>query len=82
MKPEVEKLVFTELEEEEGSRLITFVAESPVATYYIDYSKDDKTYKSYCVSAVIGEDVSLIKAIQRVNAFHGKRVLDCLVWQE
>lgn len=81
MKPEVEKLVFTELEEEENSNLITFVAESPVATYYIDYNKSDKTYRSWCMGSEIGTEKSLIKAIQAVNTYHRANILDCLVWE-
>ena len=82
MKPEVEKLVFTELESESDSMSIAFVAESPIATYYIDFNKDEKIYVSYSSNAVIGEDKTLIKAINRVNDFHRANVLSCLSWQE
>ena len=52
MKPEVEKLVFTELESESDSTSIAFVAESPIAAYYIDFNKDEKMYRSYSSNAV------------------------------
>lgn len=81
MKPEVEKLVFTELESESDSMSIAFVAESPIATYYIDFYKEEKTCRSYSSNAVIGEDKTLIKAIQRSNEFHKSNVLNCLTWE-
>ena len=81
MKPEVEKLVFTELESESDSKSIAFVAESPIAAYYIDFNKDEKMYRSYSSNAVIGEDKTLIKAIQRSNEFHKSNVLNCLTWE-
>lgn len=80
MKPEVEKLVFTELESESDSTSIAFVAESPIATYYIDFDKSERTYTSYCTYAEIGQDPTLIGAIQRVNKFHRDNVLNCLLW--
>ena len=81
MKPEVEKLVFTEFETEEDSPLTSFIAESPMMTYYIDFDKSEGAYRSYCTTSEIGEDRTLIKAIQRVNAFHSDNVLKCLVCQ-
>lgn len=80
MKPEVEKLVFTEYESD--GNFISFMAESPFGTYYIDYDKTEKTYSSYCQYAEIGLDKTLIKAINRVNDFHRANVLNCLSWEE
>lgn len=80
MKPEVEKLVFTEYESD--NNFIPFMAESPFGTYYIDYDKSEKTYSSYCQYAEIGEDNTLIKAIQRVNAFHADNIIKCLAWEQ
>lgn len=81
MKPDVEKLVFTELEEDVDGEYISFIAESPIGTYYIDCRKGEKEYSSYTTNAEIGSDVSLIKAIQRVNDYHRAIVLNCLSWE-
>jgi len=79
MKPEVKKLVFTELEMEDDNYVLSFIADSPIGAYYIDFYENDHTYSSYCASDEIGEDKTLIKAIQRVNDFHRNNVLECLI---
>ena len=61
--------------------LVSFIAESPIGTYYIDMNKEEKTYNSYTSNAEIGEDSTLIKAIQRSNEFHKANVLNCLIWE-
>lgn len=82
MNPIVEKLVFTELDMDDGSKLISYVAESPIGTYYIDFDKDEQSYTSYCMyKDNIGEDFTIGEAIHRVNVFHKSNVLNCLSWQ-
>lgn len=80
MITEVKKLVFTEFESDPDSQYVSYMAESPFGTYYIDYDKYDHTFKSYTQYADIGEDDTLAKAKERTNEAHRNNVLDCFEW--
>lgn len=77
MKQQVERLVFTEIGEDDV--YVAYEAKSPFGKYYIDHNKTENTFSSYCDYAEIGEDVNLIKAIRRVNALHEENIKSALV---
>lgn len=70
------KLVFTEYVQD--GDYISYKAESPFGTYYIDHNLIDKTFSSYCDYAEIGDDLTLIDAIKAVNTFHDRNLKLCL----
>lgn len=74
----VNKLVFKEVEDTDYTNFISFIAESPIGAYYIDYDKRDKTYSSYNSNAEIGQDTSMEEAVKRVNSYHSANILACM----